>query len=278
MPFTKLKYALVAVVLVTGLGGFALGQFQRKPAPEKTLPPPPVASGLPATPTAPAVAEDPKPATPFAPLAVDNKPVRAADAPAATPRRREAVIKVPVGTYVKNMDVGDYGAGRLTWTFEEDRVLGIIEASVMGVEIEIRTEAEFSLSRNGTIYGIVTSVEVTHMKFGLVGELGEIGTYLKFLKLAEPLLVEMLTDLPFSYQFRISGDKLTILNYRALLAGPNPLGKLGGLVGLSGGNEGLAVLSGFQALALAIEGTYTAAEAEPREKKTRPIIRRPTKN
>jgi tripartite-type tricarboxylate transporter receptor subunit TctC len=38
----------------------------------------------------------------------------------------------------------------VTWTYEEERVLGRIEGSVMGVEFELATEAEYSLSSNGT--------------------------------------------------------------------------------------------------------------------------------
>jgi hypothetical protein len=263
MYTTRLRYPALAVILACCLGGFALGQFQLRPAAEKPAAPSAATPAL-------AVGAVEKSAQP---KAEDPKPAKADDLKPATGRRREAVIKVPVGTFVKDMDVGEYGSGRLTWTFEEDKVFGTIEANVMGVEVELRTEAEFSMSSSGTIYGIVTRVELTHLKIGAGSELGELGEYAKFAKLAEPLINEMLTDLPFSYQFRLSGDKLTILNYRALLAGPNPLGKLGGLVG---GDESLAVLSYFQALSIAIEGTYTAGEAELRDKpKVKPIIRKP---
>ncbi len=265
MSTLKLRSALPALLLVACLGGFALGQFRLHPAAEKTLPPSaaPSAGGIPE-------------ALPAAPKAEEAKPAKAEEAKAAAAggRRREAVIKVPVGTFVKDMDVGGYGSGRLTWTFEEDKVFGIIEANVMGVEVELRTEAEFSMSSTGTIYGIVTRVELTHLKVGggALGMLGEVGEYAKLVKLAEPLLVEVMTDLPFSYQFRVSGNKLTILNYRTLLAGPNPLGKLGGVIG---GDKSLAALSYFQAIGIAIEGNYTADGAENRDKaKSKPIIRK----
>ena len=272
MATVKLRTALPALLVVASLGGFALGQFRLHPTAEKpqSLPP----SGVPNAPSAGGMPE----ARPVAPKPEEAKPVKAEEAKPATAggRRREATIKVPVGTFVKDMDVGGYGAGRLTWTFEEDKVLGLIEANVMGVEVELRTEAEFSMSSTGTIYGLVTRAELTHLKIGggALGMLGEIGEYVKLVKLAEPLLVEVLTDLPFSYQFRVSGDKLTILNYRALLAGPNPLGKLGGVLG--GGDSGLAALSYFQAIGIAIEGNYTAEGAENRDKsKSKPIIRKP---
>src|SRR5262249_41270970 len=142
----------------------------------------------------------------------ESKLANAEVAKPAPARRREAVIKVPVGTFVKDMDAGMYGSGRLAWTFDEEKGYGTIEAHRMGVEVELRTEAEFSMSSHGTIYGIVTRVELTHLKIPAGSPLGEIGEYVKLVKLAEPLINEMLTDLPFSYQFRISGDKLTILN------------------------------------------------------------------
>jgi hypothetical protein len=252
MLTTKQRYVLLAAALGAGLSGFALGQLQSKPA---------VALA----------AEKPAPPQVHDVLL----PAKADDAKPAPGRHREAVIKVPVGTFVKEMDGGEYGSGRLTWTFEDDKVFGTIEANVMGVEVELRTEAEFSLSSNGTIYGIVTGIELTRLKVGALGELGELGTYAKFAKLAEPLITETLTDLPFSYQFRISGDKLTILNYRTLLAGPNPLGKLGGILG---GSKEFGVLSYFQAISVAVEGTYTS-DAEPRDKpKAKPIIRKPIGN
>src|SRR5262249_5365094 len=75
----------------------------------------------------------------------------------------------------------------------------------------------------------------------------------------EPLFNEVMMDLPFSYQFRVQGDRLVISNYRILLAGPNPLRKLGGI---AAGREAFAALALFQALATTIEGTYTNTESK----------------
>src|SRR5262249_37314689 len=154
---------LLAVILFTSLGGLALGQFKLKPA-DKSGPLTPI------TPVAAPVAELP-PAPPT--KTEESKPAKVEDKP-ATGRRREADIKVPVGTFVKDMDAGMYGSGRLTWTFDEEKVYGTIEAHVMGVEVELRTEAEFSMSSHGTIYGIVTRVELTHLKIPAGSPLGEI--------------------------------------------------------------------------------------------------------
>jgi hypothetical protein len=163
----------------------------------------------------------------------------------------------------------------VAWTYEEDRVLGVIEGSVLGVEFEVRTEAEFSLSSNGTIYGVLTGGKVAHLKFPAGGELGDLAAYAALWPLFEPMVAEVLTDLPFSYQFRLQGDRLVISNFRALLAGPNPLGKAGGLVAGKAGGEALEVLSYFQGLALVMEGTYAAGDAREREqpKRTTPFYK-----
>ncbi|HKB06303.1 MAG TPA: sigma-70 family RNA polymerase sigma factor [Gemmataceae bacterium] len=188
-------------------------------------------------------------------------------------KRREAVIKLPLGTFVKEVDFPPYGSGRIAWTYEEDRVLGTIEGSVMGVEFEVHTEAEFALSSNGTIYGILTGFKISHLKFPAQGELAQIGEYAGLWPLFEPLVAEVLTDLPFSYQFRVQGDRLVISNFRALLAGPNPLGKLGGLAAAERGDgkEALQALAMFQGLAMIMEGTYTAPDGkEPAKRK--PVV------
>lgn len=183
------------------------------------------------------------------------------EAPAGVPgRRREAVIRLPSGTFTKEVDAAPYGHGRLTWTYEEDRVLGLIEASVMGGEIELATEAEYSLSSNGTIYGLITGIRLNHLRLPDSEEFAELKQFTGLWSAVEPLVTETLIDLPFSYQFRVQGDHLVITNFRILGAGPNPLGKLGGLLG---GNE-FIIVSGFQALGLALEGTYTSGDANER--------------
>jgi RNA polymerase sigma factor (sigma-70 family) len=175
-------------------------------------------------------------------------------------RRREAIIRLPSGTFVKEVDAASYGTGRLTWTYEEDRVQGSIEGSVMGVEFELATEAEISLSSNGTIYGLVTSVRLNHLRVPEGEPFAEIKPFIGLWPAVEPLVNETLMDLPFSYQFRVQGDRLVISNFRALLSGPNPLGKVGGI---ALGEMGIAVAA-CQALGTAIEGTYSTSDGKER--------------
>ena len=280
MVWNKLKVWAALTLLAVAVLGFGLGRWATGAIASPTSPPPsdrkePVAADPgEAKPSAQIAARDRE----VPPPAAAKEPTVKADnaRPGIPGRRREAVIRLPVGTYVKEVDVPPYGAGRVTWTYEEDRVLGVIEGSVMGVEFEVHTEAEFSLSSNGTIYGILTGTKIVHLKFSPEGELGVLAEYGALWPLFEPMIAEMLTDLPFSYRFRVQGDRLVISNFRALLAGPNPLGKVGGLVAPAGGGHAIELLSYFQALALVMEGTYTAGDAKENEQpKRRPPFYKP---
>ncbi len=197
--------------------------------------------------------------------AAADAPGKALDRPG---RRREAVIRLPSGAFVKEVEAKPYGSGRLTWTYEDERVLGLIEGSVMGVEFELATEAEYSLSSNGTIYGLLTSVRLNHLRWPDTGDFKELQPFTGLWPAAEPLVTETLIDLPFSYRFRVHGDRLVISNFRMLLAGPNPLGKAGGMMA---GAPGM-VVTAFQVLGTAFEGTYLADDG--REKRT-PLRGRP---
>jgi RNA polymerase sigma factor (sigma-70 family) len=174
-------------------------------------------------------------------------------------RRREAVIRLPVGTWVKEFEVPQYGSGRITWKYEDDRVTGLIEGSVMGGEFELATEAEISLSRHGTVYGVLTGVKLNRLRLPEMEELAEFKPFIGLWPAVEPLLSEVMTDLPFSYQCRVSGDRLVINNFRMLLCGPNPLGKAGAVLA----SKELLPLGIFQALAV-VEGSYTAADEKER--------------
>lgn len=232
MLSNQARHVFLGAIVVFALGGICLHQWGRA---NDSTPPPPAAAAL-----------------------REQEPAKAPPARPSIGRRREAVIRPPVGTFVKEVEVTPYGSGRLTWTYEDERVLGLIEASVMGVDFELATEAEYSLSTNGTIYGIVTGVQLNRLKLPAVEPYAQLRPYVGLWTAAEPLVNEVVTDLPFSYQFRIQGERLTISNYRILLAGPNPFGKLGGFLGGSNGDKLFAIVAYFQAIGTAIEGTYTA--------------------
>jgi hypothetical protein len=195
-----------------------------------------------------------------------NEPAKPEEAkPKSTLRRTEAVIRLPSGKFAKEVEAEPYGGGRVTWNYEEDRVFGLIEGSVMGFEFALTTEAEISLSSTGTVYGVLTSVRLHHLKVPQVEEYAHFKPSLGLWPVVEPLVNEVCVDLPFSYHCRVLNDRIVISNFRILLSGPNPLGKLGGLYAAKDDRilEGLAY---FQALGTALEGTYKAGE--PTEKFT----------
>jgi RNA polymerase sigma factor (sigma-70 family) len=250
MTYDRLKYIALAALVALGLVGVGVrygASAPNGPGPRDERPlAGPQRPGPPAADKGEAKADEGRPAVPG--------------------RRREAVIRLPSGAFAKEVDVPPYGSGRLTWTYEEDRVLGLLEASVMGFEVELATEAEYSLSSNGTIYGLVTGVRLNHFRVPDGEQWAELKPFAGLWPVAEPLVQDVLLDMPFSYRFRVQGDRLVLSNFRILLAGPNPLGKLGGLAGAGGGsgNEAFVALAAFQALGTALEGTYTATDAKER--------------
>jgi RNA polymerase sigma factor (sigma-70 family) len=200
--------------------------------------------------------------------AEEKKPAKQAEARLG--RRREAVIRLPVGKFVKEVNVEPHGSGRLTWTYEEDRVLGLIEVSAMGGEVELATDAEISLSSSGTVYGLITGVRLKHLRLPEGKDFEKLKPFVGLWSAAEPLVNEVFLDMPFSYRFRLQGNRLILTDFRMLLAGPNPLGKLGSLVAVA---QMGPFLVGFQALGTAVEGTYTLddGKARPAPDRHRPL-------
>jgi RNA polymerase sigma factor (sigma-70 family) len=265
MMWDRMKYVALTVLLVIGGVGFGIhlwasgsdGPGKAKRSPGDTV-------------NAPAALqrEGKDNAPGVAPAGLERDTGKAGEGRGV--RRREAIIRLPAGTFVKEIDVKPYGSGRLTWTYEDERVVGLLEGSVMGGEFEVATEAEYSLSSNGTIYGLINSVQINHLRLPEGGKFEELRRFEGLWTAAEPLVSEVFSDLPFSYRFRVQGNRLIISNFRMLLAGPNPLGKLGALFA---GDLGV-MLGGFQVLATAVEGTYTAEGKEkPAPGKRRPIFK-----
>jgi RNA polymerase sigma factor (sigma-70 family) len=258
MTWKKLQLLAAAAMVATGLAGFALGQWaltdgSKKPGAETSAP----------TPIGAAVGR-----AASHELAVNEPPVPGG--------RREAVIRMPVGTFVKEVEIAPYGSGRITFTYEADRVHARYELAVMGGELEFTTDAEVSMASTGTVYGVLTGFKVTRVKLPSEMKAAELSgiDIVKAWPLVEPIVNDVMTDLPFSYAVRMKGDALTISQFRVLLAGPNPFGKLGGYAAAASkdkNNEAFAVLSYFQVIGTVVEGTYTSAEAEAEApKKPRP--------
>ena len=132
-----------------------------------------------------------------------------------------ATARLPQGTSTKAVDVPGHGSGQVTWTFDGDRVRGRIAVEALGGELELATDAEVSLSRAGTVYGVVDAVRVERLKPPTaLGDDGKLGAFVQIglWPAVEPLVNEVCTDLPFFYQARQADDRLTIHNDRILLA------------------------------------------------------------
>jgi hypothetical protein len=261
MTWKKLQLLAAAAVAATGLVGFALGQWAVADGPKKSTQEPAAATGQAATGALVGKAAAPNDAEPPVPGG-----------------RREAVIRMPVGTFVKEVDVPPYGSGRITFTYEGDRVHSRYELAIMGGELEFTTEAEVSMSSTGTIYGVLTGFQITKVKLPPEMRTEPVAgiDFVKAWPLVEPIVNDVMTDLPFSYSVRQKGDALTIQHFRVLLAGPNPLGKLGGFAAAASQdkNEMMAVFAYFQAIGTAIEGTYAQTEPDKESpKKNRPATK-----
>jgi RNA polymerase sigma factor (sigma-70 family) len=260
MIWDKVKYPACVALLAIGLIGFGLGQWaaatdnKAGKNPDKN----------------PVAAVNGKEQGPVAAVADGNEPAKPEVArPKASARRTEAVIRLPSGKFIKEIETEPYGGGRVTWNYEDDRVFGLIEGSVMGFEFALTTEAEISLSSTGTVYGVLTGVHLLKVKVPQGEEYAELKPLLGLWPVIEPLVNEVCVDLPFSYHCRVQDDRIVISNFRILLSGPNPLGKLGGLLAAKDDQTlaGMAyALAYFQALGTALEGTYKAGE--PTEKFT----------
>lgn len=188
-------------------------------------------------------------------------------------RRREAVIKVPQGSFGKEIDVpfpGLNGTVRVGWTYEDERVSGSILVNCLGGELELAIEGEYSMSSHGVIYGVITSAKVLHFKMPQLNNNNndELARIMLYWPLVEPMISEILTDMPFSYQCRILSDKLVISNFRMLLSGPNPFGKFGAL-NLSEKDVGL-MLTILQIPSMLFEGTYSSIATDGKDKPSLP--------
>ena len=180
----------------------------------------------------------------------------------APSRRRQAVLSLPRGTYVKAFEVEPYCQGRIVWAYlDEDQVHGTIqlESELLGVSAELAIDSEIALSSSGVVFGVITGVRLNHVKMNPQAlanwmERMPLKVGPKLFPLIEPLVNEALIDTPFSYQCRVREDRLTISHLH--------IGPCGPVMKYVIGREPRAAL--IQAPALAVEGTYQRCkENEP---------------
>jgi hypothetical protein len=193
-------------------------------------------------------------------------------APPASGRRQEAVLAMPRGTFAKVFAVEPFCKGRLVWTYEDDRVSGTIEceSEMAGASAELAIESEVALSSSGVVFGVITAVRLTELKINpqmLAGMAESLPVKVgpQIYPLVEPIVNDLLIDMPFSYHCRVRGDRMTISQARI---GPSgPMAKYAMVVAPH-------IAGPIQAPALALEGTYTrVAEKEgPAPQKSTPSL------
>ena len=256
LRWTMAMVALIGAVVVVQ---WTLAQTPRAPrpmAPTEYLPPPP--------PTEPTTAPAPVP-----------EPATRIDAPPM--RRRQAVLTLPRGTYVKAFEVEPFCKGRLIWNYEDDQVQGTIEleSEMAGVSAELAIESEIAMSSSGVVFGVITGVKLTDLKvnpqmLAAVAEKFPLKVGPKFYPLIEPLVNEALVDTPFSYQCRVRGDRMTISHVH--------IGPCGPLVKYTLGVAPQMAM--VQAPAVALEGTYQRVTErtplQPKRPGATPAMIRPT--
>lgn len=159
--------------------------------------------------------------------------------------------QLPLGVFTKKMQAGEYGSVSLTWDYRQDgTVHGLIQFTGLGIEFELKTVAEISVSSHGTIYGIITSAKAEKLRFPQ--DVQEQDTLFAFIGVGEGLMNEVMLDMPFSYQYRIVDDQLILHNFRMFVIGNKPFTTYMSL--LQGDYSEMGIY--LQFAGSVIEGTY----------------------
>lgn len=182
---TKLKAAiglglLAAVLLGLGLGRSTVGTAEANSGDTKK----------------PVAGEKTDRADRAAPAKADEE---AASAAAAGPGK-ELVVRRPLGSYTREMKP----YGRVTLTFTEDRLHVQADINIKEVALTISADADFSVNRESTVYGVITGVDFSAT--GAAAGEATIG-FAPFSTIA--------TDLPFSFRMRVEDDAITIKDIKA---------------------------------------------------------------
>lgn len=243
MALNKLKWIAAAALLVVALTGVGIGRWTAD-----TL------NAEPADKKKKAAAKEPDEPT-AAPGALIGAGVGRADAapaqvaPADEPpvgkKSREFVVTGPAGTWIRELSMN--GASmRFTMHFQEDRMLCIVEQAGSGMAVTFTVEADYSINKESTVYGVITSLDVE------LPQHGKNDDEFKQLLAIETIAVGQ----PFAFQFRQDAGSLTVKHFR------------GFGIGMAEKADGELSM-----LAAAISGRYTNANAQRQGPAPRPTTR-----
>ena len=127
--------------------------------------------------------------------AAAEPPVRTRDVE-AVPAARAAESPRPVGTWER-----EFGSVHMTMRIEADRIYGTCNLpGENGRKIDILADADYSITKDGVLYGVLTGVDFQGSAWK------EGGNDVK----QEFEMMRLLNDMPFSFRYRLDGDALTI--------------------------------------------------------------------
>jgi hypothetical protein len=234
MTGTKLKVAVCAGLLAAALFGLGrlTGTAGADPGDGTKL--------APASRVAPADTAQP-------PAKGDEKRAEAAPAAPAAPGK-ELVVRRPNGSYTR--EVAPFG--RATLTFTEDRLRLHATVNLDGFSVVITADADYSLNRESTVYGVINGVEFSNVNDPeAMAELA--------------LVAAQCSDVPFAFRVRTDDDAVFIKDIKVGAIGVPAFDELLG----EGGKEVLQLLGGKFKTDPNPDRSPPAPVARPRKNTTR---------
>jgi hypothetical protein len=195
---TKMKLALgigflVAAVLGLGLGRLTLGVADAAAGDKKTV----------ITTSAPVATGNGATAGKDTPGQNAVEPPKADDVPAGP--GNDLIIRRPMGSFTRELPA----LGRVTATFTENRIHVLATIRIEKATFTATADADYSINRESTIYGIITGVDVSGG--GLNEE--ESAAFSEF--------ATFINDTPFSFRIRVEDDAIMVKDIKW-----GPLGSL----------------------------------------------------
>ncbi len=239
MALNKLKWIAAAALVFVALTGIGIGRWtadltaepgdkKKKAAKvEPVEPAPPVRVDLVETQLLPPRSEV---------ASNDSQPV--------DQKGREFVVTRPTGTWIRELAVN--GATiQITMHFQDDRMICIVDQVGGGDSITYTFEADYSINKESTVFGVITSFDLEVPRHGKAR--GE-DTFKELLQI-ETLVVGQ----PFAFQYRQDAT-FTVKNFRGFGVG----------LGKNNSNEG-------EEIAAVVSGRYTSANAQKQGPAPRPV-------
>ena len=148
MALNKLKWVAATLLLVAALTGVGVGRWTAN----VTAEPGDKKKAIAVEPTVPAL--------PVA--AAEGKPGPAVepniDEPPVAKKGREFVVSRPAGTWIRELSMRE-ATIRFTMRFDDDRLICTVDQSAGGIKGSFVIEADYSINKESTLYGVITSVD-----------------------------------------------------------------------------------------------------------------------